>query len=69
MSEQQIDAWRGLEIHAAAHGVTIADLADLFANQFFDLGRDTNTIARERMIPEAAVYNTIHVWREAGRPA
>ena len=64
---ESIGLWHRLEIHAAAHGVTVADLVDLFAHQFFDLGRDTNTIARERMIPEATVYNAIHVWREAGR--
>ena len=63
---ESIGMWHRLEIHAAAHGVTVADLADLFAHQFFDLGRDTNTIARERMIPEATVYNAIHVWRESG---
>ena len=63
---ESIGLWHRLEIHAAAHGVTVADLVDLFAHQFFDLGRDTNTIARERMIPEATVYNAIHVWRESG---
>lgn len=68
VTPESLDMRRVLEVHAIKNHTTVADLADTFARQFFDLGFNTQVIAKSRGLPEAAVYNAIHAWREAGVP-
>lgn len=56
-----------LGAHAWKSRTTVADLADKFAHQFFEEHMNTADIARAHGVTEAAVYNALHAWREAGR--
>lgn len=67
VTPQSVSVRAQLEHHARKRGKTVADLADDFANEFFNLRFNTHAIARRRGLPEAAVYNALHRWREAGR--
>ena len=53
--------------YAARLGCEPADLADMIAEGFFDHRLDTLAIAQSLGLPEGAVYNFVHAWREHGR--